>query len=149
MCSWPCESPQASWVAESRVDGTSNDRFYGGQLFRLATMERVLAEFPSVVMLLAANGARVDEQNAAEGILQFQIYDRYTNRRYFLREPDYRGCLKVAKMLVGAAEFTPGVGIVVNSVSTFGPIRQNPAESESTTIGRIQAWLRVEFADRS
>jgi hypothetical protein len=111
------------------VDGTASDRFANNRLFRPATLNRVLDEYPNVVILLARAAARISFRTSADGIkhvVLLSLADPHT--RYQLRVDDYSRCVDVARKM--------------------GQFPIFPTEPFSDIISRIRALLSVEFADR-
>lgn len=111
------------------MDGTANDRFANDRLFRPAALNRVLEEYPNIVILLAKAAARVTFQKSADGVkyvVVLALSDPQT--KYQLRVDDYSRCVDVARKM--------------------GQFPIFPTEPISNIISRIQALLSVEFADR-
>jgi len=111
------------------VDGTTKDRFVDGRLFRSASIEQAVEEYPPIVVLLACTSACVSFQTSADGIKHVILYKLTNpNIKYKLRVDDYSRCVDVARRM--------------------GQFPIFPTEPTADIIGRIQALLRVEFADR-
>jgi hypothetical protein len=111
------------------LDGTTKDNVSGRRLFRAASLEQVLDEYPHVVLSIL-RGARTVSESDPDGHRVYVLYETgKSEASHRLRHEDFQRCVNVAKRL--------------GSVQIFR------SEPRADTFDRIRAHLRVEFADRT
>lgn len=100
-----------------------------GVLFRPGSMTQVLAEYPDVVLMIL-RGSRTMRERDPDGREFFILSDPgKLESQHKLRRQDFERCVSVAKKL--------------------GTTQIFRSEPRADTYGRIRAYLKVEFSDRT